>query len=295
MIKTGLLKNLKKIGAFTLVAALALYAAGCGAPEAGAKEGENKGQTAESGTDGVQTVAVGVISSTDEFGYYDEDGELDGYEVALLKEVDRRLEQYEFELQGSDFSNILLSLDTGKIDLGTHMYEYNEERAGKYLYGEEGYIDFSTYFILPADSDYDGSWDSLAGKVVGAISEVDNGALIINSYNEANPEKAISIDVYGSLEQEVVAASLLEGRWDAAYGLAWSVDRWNAEYGKGENVFKQGDVVGSSLSYYLYPKDGAHEELKAAVDGALKEIKADGTLKELSEKYFGIDITPKED
>jgi L-cystine transport system substrate-binding protein len=249
------------------------------------------GKDDEADNDGVQKIVVGVPSTVEKWGNLDENGELDGYEIAVLKAIDEKLTQYEFEFQASDFSNILLSLDTGKIDLGTHMFEYNEERGEKYLYGKEGYIDFSTYFIVPVDSE-NTTWESLAGKVVGNISETDNGTYIIKQYNEENPDKAIELDYYGSISTEVIIQSLLDGRWDAIVGLGWSVDSYNQLYGNGEDIVKQGDSVGTSLSYYLYPKDGEHEELQQAVDSALKELKEDGTLKQISEKYIGLDVTP---
>ena len=34
--------------------------------------------------------------------------------------------------------------------------------------------------------------------------------------------------------------------------------------------------------------------LRAAIDQAIEELRADGTLKELSEKYFGTDISTNE-
>lgn len=253
------------------------------------------GDSTETSSDGkVQKIVIGAISTLEQWGNLDENGELDGYEIAVLKAIDERLPQYEFEIQGSNFDNILLSLDTGKIDLGTNMFEYNDERAEKYLYGEEGYIDFSTSFIIPVDSEYT-TWDSLAGKVFGGIAATDNSALIVQKYNEENPDKALLIgEYYGEVGTEVVIQSLLEGRWDAVAGLSWSVDQWNEDYGNGQDIVKYGDIIGTSESYYLYPKDGQHEELQQAVDEALKELKEDGILKQISEKYFGFDITPKE-
>lgn len=280
MKKNDVIKLAKKLAAFSLVGVITVASlTACGG--------------SDDGKDGAQKIIIGVPSTVESFGNLDENGELDGYEIAVLKAVDERLPQYEFEYQASDFQNILLSLDTGKIDLGTHMYEYNDERASRYLYGQEGYIDFSTYLIVPVDSD-NTTLESLAGKVIGSVAETDNGALILQKYNEENPDKAFTIDYYGSIASEVVVQSLLEGRWDAIYSLWWTVDEYNQRYGNGKDIVKAGEAVGTSLAYHLYPKDGKHEQLRDDVDKVLKELKEDGTLKAISEKYFGIDITPKE-
>lgn len=55
--------------------------------------------------------------------YIDENGKLTGFDVELIKEIDNRLPEYEFELQTMDFSNLLLSLETKKIDLVAHVME----------------------------------------------------------------------------------------------------------------------------------------------------------------------------
>ncbi len=242
---------------------------------------------------GPKKIIVGAVSGSDKFGSIDEKGELDGYEIALLKAIDEKLDDYEFDIQGSDFNNIIIGLDTGKIDLGTHMFEYNEERAEKYHFGQQGYINFSTYFIVPVDSE-NTTWDSLAGKVFGGISETDNSSLIVKKYNEEHPDKAIKLDYYGNIGTEAVVQSLIEGRWDAIPGLWWAADEYNKEYGNGKDIVKNGDPIGTSLAYYLYPKDDEHAKLRDDVDKAIAELREEGKLTELSIKYFGFDVSPSE-
>ena len=43
----------------------------------------------------------------------------------------------------------------------------------------------------------------------------------------------------------------------------------------------------------IMPKENT-DELRDAINNAIEELRADGTLKELSEKYFGGDITSEE-
>ena len=47
------------------------------------------------------------------------------------------------------------------------------------------------------------------------------------------------------------------------------------------------------MLFYIFPKD--QEELRDKVDEQLKELKKDGTLTELSQKYFGQDTAPEDD
>ena len=57
-----------------------------------------------------ETIVVGTGNAYQPFVYLDENGELDGYDVAVLKAVDEKLDQYNFEYESSDFKNILTSL-----------------------------------------------------------------------------------------------------------------------------------------------------------------------------------------
>ena len=52
-------------------------------------------------------------------------------------------------------------------------------------------------------------------------------------------------------------------------------------------------IADNSYAYYIFPKD--KEELRDKVDEQLKELKKDGTLSKLSQKYFGQDTAPEDD
>lgn len=272
-------RTAKKVTALTLALLLsAAVFAGC------SSSGESGGA--------VETIVVSVPLAAKQWSVLDENGVLDGYEIGVLNAIDEKLPQYEFEIQGSDMNNTLLSLDTGKIDLGSFMFEYSDERAEKYLFANEGYANFSMYMIFPVDAE-ETTLASLAGKIVGARQDGTNDVNLIKKFNEEHPElEDIQLDFYGDISDEVKVQSLLEGRWDAIYGLPYWVNTYNTEFGNGQEIVKQGEQLHNSYAYYLYPKDGEHEELRDAIDGALRELKDDGTLLTISEKYFGFDITP---
>ena len=59
--------------------------------------------------------------------------------MELVRAIDEKLEEYEFEFKTMDFSNLLLSLETNKIDFIAHQMEVNEERKEKFLFNEEPY------------------------------------------------------------------------------------------------------------------------------------------------------------
>ena len=90
-----------------------------------------------------KTILVGTGSGSPLYCYLDDNGELAGFEIDVIKAIDELLPQYEFKFEIFDFKNILLALAAGKIDIGAHMYESNPERRKNYLFTDYGYNDFS--------------------------------------------------------------------------------------------------------------------------------------------------------
>ena len=52
-------------------------------------------------------------------------------------------------------------------------------------------------------------------------------------------------------------------------------------------------IAENSYAYYIFPQD--QKNLREQVDKALKELKEDGTLTEISKKWYGQDTAPEDD
>lgn len=271
--------NLRKllIVTFSAVLVLSVLLTGCG-----------KDTSSE---DGTTKIIVGTGNGYEPYCYLDENGNLAGYEYEVLKAVDELLPQYEFEYQTSDFTNVAISLDAGKIDIAVHQYEYNEERASKYLFGEEAYTTFVTYLVVPKDNTSVNSLDDLQGKTVYAGGKGSNTTFIIENYNEEHKDNPIKIVNAESATSEEFIQGLLSGAWDAAVATKRDVEKNNNAYGS-EAIKTVGEPIQSSSTYYLFAKDNV--ELQQAVDGAIRELKQSGKLAEISIEVIGGDYTESE-
>lgn len=104
---------------------LAAASAGCG------KAVETGGGTTSAATDKpgespagkVQKVIVGTGTKFPQVCFIDQNGKLTGFDVELIKELDKRIPEYEFEFKTMEFQSLLLSLETNKIDLIAHQME----------------------------------------------------------------------------------------------------------------------------------------------------------------------------
>lgn len=266
----------KKQFIFTGIASAFLLAA-CGSAEATDEE-------ATANPD-AETIIVGTGNAYQPFVYLDENEDLQGYDIEVLRAVDEKLDQYDFEYESMDFKNILTSLSADKVQLAAHNYAYNDERGAKYLYGEEAYNNYAHHIVADESTGqvYQ-SLDDLKGKKVFAspASEVAN---ILETYNAENDD-AIEI-VYSEVNGELLVSGLQNGTADAAILTKFDVDKYNEQFDI--NLQASDEALKTAGIYYVFQQ--GDEELQTAVDGAIKELREEGTLSDLSIEILGADYT----
>ena len=269
-------ERFKKQFIFTGIASAFLLAA-CGSAEATDEE-------ATANPD-AETIIVGTGNAYQPFVYLDENEDLQGYDIEVLRAVDEKLDQYDFEYESMDFKNILTSLSADKVQLAAHNYAYNDERGAKYLYGEEAYNNYAHHIVADESTGqvYQ-SLEDLKGKKVFAspASEVAN---ILETYNAENDD-AIEI-VYSEVNGELLVSGLQNGTADAAILTKFDVDKYNEQFDI--NLQASDEALKSAGIYYVFQQ--GDEALQTAVDGAIKELRQEGTLSELSTEILGADYT----
>ncbi|QHT64091.1 transporter substrate-binding domain-containing protein [Paenibacillus lycopersici] len=276
--------------------ALTVMAAGCGtkneadnaSANAAGNQTANDAQHASGGNKAgdVKKIIVGTGTQFPKVCFLDENGKLTGFDVELVKEIDKRLPGYEFEFQTMDFSNLLLSLETKKIDFVAHEMEQNPDRAAKYLFNKEAYAHWKTKIIVPKDSKNTfNSLDDLKGKKV-LTTATSAEATLLEQYNKSH-DNAIKI-VYTNGAANDTVSQLTSGRVDATLGADFTLSLIDPQ-GK---LQSEGEALEEADVQFVFRKDDEDgQKLADAVDGALKEIKSDGTLSKLSVQWLGADYT----
>ncbi|PWW35538.1 MULTISPECIES: transporter substrate-binding domain-containing protein [Paenibacillus] len=239
-----------------------------------------------SGQDKVKKIIVGTGTQFPNVCFIDENGKLTGYDVELIREIDKRLPEYEFEFSTMEFKNLLLSLETKKIDLIAHQMEVNEERQAKFLFNDEAYNIFPNKIVVSEKNQDVKSIEDLKGKklIVGATS---NAAVLAEKWNAANGN---AIDIVYSGAGEDTNTQIKTGRVDATISTQFAIDYQNRVVDA--QLKTVGEALSNSKVYFILNKD--EEELKTKIDEALKSIKEDGTLSKLSTEWLGADYTVEE-
>lgn len=279
-------ENLKKKSLLTKVVALGLTLTFL--------PGVLTGCSTKSEASEVKKIVIGSGNSYNPYCYIDESGNAVGYEYDVLAAIDELLPQYEFEYKSMAFDQILLSLDSGKIDVAAHQYEYTDERASKYLFSDESYTSYITYISVLSDDNEINGLEDLAGQRVRAGGATSATTQILKKWNADHPGKEIIIVNSDSSTDEEVVAALKNGADRATVSKKSDIAKLNSNYSDDGNdwIKAVGEPVNNSQTYYLY-KQG-NDELKEAIDGALKTLKENGTLSELAIKWVGYDVTESE-
>lgn len=242
---------------------------------------ENQSSKNEESTEQeVQKIIVGTGTQFNKICFIDEDGNLTGYDIEVVRAIDEVLPEYEFEFETMEFSNLLLSLESKKIDFIAHQMEVNEERKAKFLFNEEPYNIFPLHVVVHKDNNDIKSVDDLAGKKVG-VTATSNSAVLIENYKK---EHNLDVEIVYTNNQ---VEDLRVGRIDAVISTPFAVDIYN------ELVDAQQKVVGEPLSnskvFFIFNKED--EKLAKRIDEALVQLKKDGVISELSKKWLGADYT----
>jgi len=225
-------------------------------------------------------VVMGTSADYPPFEYYNESGEMVGFDVDLMNELGKRM-GIEVEIQDMPFDSLIAAVQEGKIDMSVAAFNYTEERdktvdfSEPYYYSEDGFMvseSFTGEITKPEDAA-----NYLVGVQTGATADgwatenlVDSGLM---------PEE--NLFRYERMDQ--AALDVKNGRIDLLitdYVPALAL----AEDIGGLKVVYHAEVSTGPVNIIL-PEGSA--ELKAEVDRILKEMLDDGFIEELAIKHIG--------
>ena len=161
------MKNLKKLLALTLAGALTLGMTACGSSSDSASN--KKSDTVYRSLDEIKesgTINIGVFSDKNPFGYVDENGDYQGYDVYFAERLGEDL-GVDVNFVSTEAANRIEYLQTGKVDVILANFTVTDERA------EE--VDFALPFMNVA---------------LGVVSRDDN---VIESLDNWNPDDSIIV------------------------------------------------------------------------------------------------------
>ena len=279
----------KRFVSAALAAVMALSMTACGSSNSAAEttaadteaaESQAEETTAEEAktTDG-GTLIVGFDKDFPPMGFVGDDGEYTGFDLELAQEVAKRL-GLEYKAQPIAWDSKDMELESGNIDCIWNGFTMTG-REDDYTWTEP-YMANQQVFVVANDSDINSQAD-LAGKIV----EVQADSSAEAALKEAPELTATFKELLTTADYNTAFMDLEQGAVDAiamdVIVAGYQIQQRNAD-------FKILDDSLSEEEYGVGFKKG-NTELRDKVQSTLEEMAEDGTLQEVSEKWFSKDVT----
>ena len=279
----------KRFVSAALAAVMALSMTACGSSNSAAEttaadteaaESQAEETTAEEAntTDG-GTLIVGFDQDFPPMGFGGDDGEYTGFDLELAQEVAKRL-GLEYKAQPIAWDSKDMELESGNIDCIWNGFTMTG-REDDYTWTEP-YMANQQVFVVANDSDINSQAD-LAGKIV----EVQADSSAEAALKEAPELTATFKELLTTADYNTAFMDLEQGAVDAiamdVIVAGYQIQQRNAD-------FKILDDSLSEEEYGVGFKKG-NTELRDKVQSTLEEMAEDGTLQEVSEKWFSKDVT----
>lgn len=272
--------NWKKFTALTLgVLTVAALLGGCG--------GDNKKEAAAGG----KTVVKTVISGTEApLSWVDEKGEKHGYEYDVLLEVNKRLKDYQLDIQAVPPETQDVMMESGDAKVATGGYFKNAQREQNFLLPESpiGASSLMVYVLKGNENKYN-SFEDVVKANLKLVPLTPNGGAyrIVDEWNKKHGNLLKEIPVQSGVSVAERVKGLKEGQYDALIiPNNLGVEELAAKQGVELAAIKEPIKV--NATYVIVNKK--EEKLAGEINEALKELRADGTLAKISTKWYKDDL-----
>lgn len=262
--------------AVLMVAGLSVLA-GCGSDASDDSAAVNKD---------AKNIVVATRGTVKPYSYTDDDGKLTGYDVEVLKEIEKRDPSLHFTFKPMAVDAAFVAMDSSQADMIANQMRHSPARDEKYIFPKELNNYTVRKLVVSKDDDTTKSLDDLKGKKV-AVTTNSEFADLVKKFNET-ADTPIDI-VYTDKGPSETMNLVVTGRAQAAGEYEYIVSV--AQKDKNLPIKTVGPTLTKVPTYFLLRKDDEMQKVADKIDAALKAMKEDGTLKKLSEKYLGADYT----
>jgi His/Glu/Gln/Arg/opine family amino acid ABC transporter permease subunit len=225
-----------------------------------------------------RVVRVGTEGVYPPFTYRDPDtNELTGFDVEVMRAIADEA-GWDVRFVEAPFDSLFPALDSNRIDVIANQVTINPEREARYLFSTP--YTYSHGVILCAkDTDDITSLDDLKGRTTAQTA----------SSNWAQVAKDAGAEVQYVQDFAPGVELVVQGRVDAIVNDNIAVLDYLATSGN-DQVKIAGDAGDEVLEQALTFRQG-DPELQQEANDAIAALTEDGTLAEISEEYFGVDVT----
>ena len=219
---------------------------------------------------------IGTEGTYAPFTFHDATGELVGFDVEIGREIAERI-GVEAQFVEGPWDGLIAGIDANRYDVVINQVGINEERQAKYDFSEP-YIASKAALVVRGDNEDIKSFEDLTGKRAAQT--------LTSNYGKLAQEHGAEIVPTEGFDQSI--ALVLQGRADATINDSLSFYDFKKQQPDAD-VEIAATVEDADFSGVLLAK--GKPELLQAINDALAAIRDDGTYAEISQKYFGEDVS----
>ncbi|MER9754052.1 transporter substrate-binding domain-containing protein [Mesorhizobium sp. M0166] len=208
-----------------------------------------------------------------------------GYEPDLLRAINAKLPQYKFEMEGVSDIAQETGLATGKYDIAVGGYYKSPERAKQFLIPENPMGASLMKIYSKKDSGIKEMKDLVGKRIVPTTAGGGTYKFIMN-WQKENPQYKLDVTASSAgIPYPNRLDEVQNGKFDALVlpsnlGEQTVIEQKKLDIVASEPVF-------SNNTYMLIHRSDENKVLADDVNKVLKELKGDGTIEKLSQKWFG--------
>ncbi|MCM3039970.1 transporter substrate-binding domain-containing protein [Paenibacillus motobuensis] len=252
----------------------------------------NDGGSNAAGKDQI-TVNIATGGSPRPFSYVNDNNEIDGYDIQIVKAIFEGLPQYKINIEKTEFPSIFAGLDSDRYQIGANNFASNAERKEKYIYSDPI---FKNQFVIAVAESRDDikTFADLEGKKT-MVSPSVNYTVALENYNKDHAKTPVILN-YSEAELVTVLQNVESGADDFNLIDAAMLQLYIKEYGLKLKAIplsqEDSDRIGVPYSYLILSKGKNSEQLTKDVNERIKALIQDGTISKISEKYLNGDFAP---
>ncbi|MEI5585272.1 MULTISPECIES: amino acid ABC transporter substrate-binding protein [unclassified Agromyces] len=258
-------------------AVIALAACSSGDGGSGSGSGATDAAGDDYGLVQAGTLTVATEGTYRPFSFHEDgSGDLVGYDVEVAEAVAEKL-GLEVAFQETQWDAIFAGLDAGRFDVIANQVSITPEREEQYLFSAPYTVSRGVIVVNEGDSSIS-SFDDLEGKTTAQS--------LTSNWYELATESGANVEAVEGWAQSV--SLLQQGRVDATINDELTfLDYVNTTPDAAIEVAAETEETSESAFALTQDK----EALVEAIDEALAELREEGVLAELGEKYFGTDVS----
>ena len=267
--------------------AAAAFMSGCGSGAAGssvaspAASGNTEAQSAEDHLARIKKagkLTVGLEGDWQPFSYHNDQDELVGYDVETAKKIAEKL-GVEAEIVEGPWDGLFAGMDSGRYDIVVNGVDITPERSATYDFSDPYAYDHTVLIVRDDNTDITSFEDLKGKKTANSIG---------STYQEIGEQYGAEVSGVDTL---VETLQMVKNRQvDATINASTAFGDY-MKYNP-DDPLKITATMDTATEYGIPMEKGDdNKSLKDAINEALKELREEGTLSEISVRYFGEDLT----